>query len=296
MKLLVDGHNLIGAMPDIDLADPDDEWQLVQRLRGYAAARRVSVTVVFDSGPGPAPTWHLSGGGVEVRFAPPGMSADTVIVQLLRREKRPSEVTVVTNDQALASQVRSIGGQVRSASQFAAEISPPRPKPRPKPPPEKPRPSPHDPAFADLYRAFIEADKDAERFGEEMSLDLSVWEERLYGDNDELAAKAARWLGRFGGSAALSPLLDALGHRAPQVRAAALLALGELGNREAVPAVAERLAEDASGMVREAAAQALGRLGSLEAEQALQQALADPKAKVRKAAAASLAHLEARKL
>lgn len=295
MKLLVDGHNLIGAMPDIDLADPDDEWQLVQRLRSYAAAKRVPVTVVFDSGPGPAPTWHLSGGGVEVRFAPPGVPADTVLLQLLRRERQPSRVTVVTNDQALAGQVRSAGGQVRSATQFTAELSPPRPKPPPKPRPEKPHPSPRDPAFADLYRTFIEADKDLERFGEEMGLDFSVWEERLYGDNDELAAKAARWLGRFGGSEALSPLLDALGHRAPRVRAAALLALGELGDREAMPAVAERLAEDVSGMVREAAAQALGRLGGAAAEQALQEALADPKAKVRKAAAASLAQLQARK-
>ncbi|MCS6843289.1 MAG: NYN domain-containing protein [Caldilineales bacterium] len=295
MKLLVDGHNLIGAMPDIDLADPDDEWQLVQRLRSYAAAKHAAVTVVFDSGPGPAPTWHLSGGGVDVRFAPPGLSADAVIVQLLRREKHPSAVTVVTNDLALAGQVRSAGGQVRSATQFAAELSPPRPPPKPRQPPTKPQPTPRDPAFADLYRTFIEADKDLERFGEEVNLDPSIWEERLYGDNDELAAKAARWLGRFGGAAALNPLLDALGHRAAMVRAAALLALGELGNREAVPAVAERLAEDASSMVREAAAQALGSLGGLEAEQALQRALADPKAKVRKAAAASLAQLQARK-
>src|SRR5262245_8805655 len=36
MHLLVDGHNLIGQMPGLSLADPDDEAQLVLLLRGYA--------------------------------------------------------------------------------------------------------------------------------------------------------------------------------------------------------------------------------------------------------------------
>ncbi len=62
MILLIDGHNLIGAMPDIELADPDDEWQLVLRVRTYCAAKRVTATIVFDSGPGPAPTGKTGAG------------------------------------------------------------------------------------------------------------------------------------------------------------------------------------------------------------------------------------------
>ena len=57
MTLLIDGHNLIGAMPDIDLAQSDDEHQLVLRLRTYCGEGRRQVTVVFDSGWAP----HLHG-------------------------------------------------------------------------------------------------------------------------------------------------------------------------------------------------------------------------------------------
>jgi hypothetical protein len=34
MTLLIDGHNLIGAMPGIDLTDPDDEWSVLVCMSG----------------------------------------------------------------------------------------------------------------------------------------------------------------------------------------------------------------------------------------------------------------------
>ena len=120
--------------------------------------------------------------------------------------------------------------------------------------------------------------------------------DRLYGNDPADAARAAHWLGRFGGPAGLAPLLDALTHRQGQIRSAALLALAELGDRRAVPEIVERLASDDSAMVREAAAQALGRLGGAEAMKALEAALSDPKAKVRKSASASLEQLRAQRL
>lgn len=294
MTLLIDGHNLIGTglVPGVQLSDADDEWQLVQRLRSFAAVKRQSMTVVFDSGLGPPPQWQLSGGRVTVRFAPPGVEADAVIVQLLRASPQPGKVTVVTNDQGLASQVRSAGSQVRSATQFAAQLAPAK---IPLASPAEPLPDPRDPGFADIYRGFVESERGRARFGGEIDLDAAIWIERLYGDDLTEASRAARWLGRYGGAAGLDALLDALSHRAGQVRAAALLALADLGDRRAIPAIAARLAQDESSMVREAAAQALGSLGGAAAIAALQAAQADPKAKVRKAASASLAQVQARR-
>ena len=292
MTLLIDGHNLIGAMPGIDLTDPDDEWQLVQRLRPYAAAKRQAMTVVFDSGVGPPPSWRLSDERVTVRFAPPNVEADAIILRLVRANAQPDKVTVITNDQGLAGQVRSAGGQVRSATQFAAQLAPTKPKTAPSP---EPRPDPQAPGFVDIYQDFMASEKDQVRFGGEIDLDRATWIERLYGDDLAEAARAARWLGRYGGAAGREPLLDALSHRAGQVRAAALLALADLGAHAAIPAMAARLAQDESSMVREAAAQALGVLGGSVAAAALHAALADPKAKVRKAAAASLTQVQARR-
>ncbi len=251
MPLLIDGHNLIGAMPDIDLAQADDEHQLVLRLRMYCADGRRQVTVVFDSGPGPAPLWNLSGGGVTVRFAPPGVQADQVIVRMVEKSETPTQITVVTNDRGLAGLVRAAGGQVRSATQFALTLTRPAAHPR-SALAEHPegtdrgqseQKTPGDPAFADIYAGFAEVDKDAVRFGADIDLDVSAWIERLYGNDPADAARAAHWLGRFGGPAGLAPLLDALTHRQGQARSAALLALAELGDRRAVPEIAKRTRE-----------------------------------------------------
>ena len=294
MTLIIDGHNLIrtGLVPGVQLGDADDEWQLTVRLRSYTVARKLTLTVVFDSGGGAGASSNLSGSGVQAQFAPPGVEADAVILQLLRSSKQPATFTVVTDDRKLAGLVRAEGGQVRSARAFARELAPAR---RPATGDHEPDVNPKDPAFADIYAGFAEVDKDALRFGGDISLDADAWIERLYGSDVQEASRAAHWLGRFGGVDALEPLLDALTHRSATVRAAALLALADLGDRRAAVQIAERLAEDASSLVREAAAQALGRLGGAGAEPALQAALNDPKNKVRKTAAASLQQLEARR-
>lgn len=293
MSLIIDGHNLIGTgqVSGVQLGDADDEWQLVQRLRAYASAKKTKLTVVFDSGPGATPAHNLSSGNVQVRFASPGVEADAVILQLLRDGRTPATISVVTNDRALAGMVKAAGGQVRSATAFARELTPRR---DPAPAPDLVVVDPKDPAFADIYAGFAAADKDAARFGDEITLAADQWVERLYGSDVDEASRAAHWLGRFGGADALEPLLDALTHRSATVRAAALLALADLGNRQAVPQITERLSKDASSLVRAAAAQSLGRLGGPQAERALNAALADPKNKVRKAATASLLQLQAR--
>ncbi len=297
MTLIIDGHNLIGTglVSGIQLGDADDEWQLAQRLRIYAAARKTPLTVVFDSGTGPgspSSASKFSGSGLQVRFAPSGVEADAVILQMLRASQQPAKVMVVTDDRTLAGLVRAAGGQVRSAKTFARDLAPTR---RPAAGEQDLVVDPKDPGFADIYAGFAAVDKDAVRFGGEVALDGEAWIERLYGSDVLEASRAAHWLGRFGGVDALEPLLDALTHRSATVRAAALLGLADLGDRRAVPMVGERLAEDASSLAREAAAQALGRLGGAQAERALNAALNDPKNKVRKAAAASLEQIQARR-
>jgi HEAT repeat protein len=79
------------------------------------------------------------------------------------------------------------------------------------------------------------------------------------------------------------------------VRAAALLALGDLGDRRALPALCDRLENDGASLARQAAAQSLGRIGDRSVEAALETAVrADPKNKVRKAAREALAQIRAR--
>lgn len=107
MIYVIDGHNLIGKMPNIDLADPDDEEKLVLRLQNWARGdRKRRVVLYFDSGPfgGIAP--HLTGLGVQVHFTKIGQTADEVIIQKLRKVKNPQEYTLVTSDREIIAVAR----------------------------------------------------------------------------------------------------------------------------------------------------------------------------------------------
>jgi len=133
VPLLIDGHNLIGSgqLPGISLADENDELKLVRLLRRYRSRVRSDITVVFDGGVPGGRSRGLSGGGVEVVFAPSRKQcADDVIAARVRRAANPRGITVVTSDHNLADTVRSHGAGVVPSAEFADRLLAPLPSPQ----------------------------------------------------------------------------------------------------------------------------------------------------------------------
>jgi uncharacterized protein len=126
MPLLIDGHNLIGRLPDLDLGDPDDEAKLTARLRAYCARTGKRVTVVFDRGLPGGRSHELSGGGVEVVFAAAGGTADGILRARIRRARNPRGLIVVTSDREVIAVARARGARVARSEEFAARLSAPR--------------------------------------------------------------------------------------------------------------------------------------------------------------------------
>ncbi len=298
MSIIIDGHNLIGVLPDIELGEPGDELRLLERLRGYRLRNASSPLIVFfDSGDLPVAGQDPSTPGLQVRFSDRGASADDAIIAFLQSRAQPGQYAVVTNDRDLQYRARAAGASVIPAAVFAARLALPRHR---TPPPVAQGPDPHDPAFADIYTGFVEAERNAARFGTVEGVDaadIAAWTEQLYGEDSDTAQRAARWLGQFGGEQSLAPLRDALTHSDARIRAAALLALADLGMTAAVPDLCRHLAGDAASMAREAAAQGLARIGDRSAEDSLERAVkSDPKGKVRRAAAEALRQIRARRV
>jgi predicted RNA-binding protein with PIN domain len=122
MPILIDGHNLIGQMRNISLADPDDEAQLVMLLRRYATKKRGrKVIVIFDGGVYGHPD-NLNGYGVEARFAKSPSDADSELIRRIRAVRRRDEWQVVSSDNAVAGAARAHGVPVMSAQEFARRL------------------------------------------------------------------------------------------------------------------------------------------------------------------------------
>jgi predicted RNA-binding protein with PIN domain len=126
MPFLIDGHNLIGRLPDLSLDDPDDEAKLVAHLRAYCARTGRRATVAFDHGLPGGRSRELSGGRVEVVFASTGRTADGILRERIRRARDPRGLTVVTSDREVIAAARARGARVTRSEEFAAQLSAPR--------------------------------------------------------------------------------------------------------------------------------------------------------------------------
>jgi predicted RNA-binding protein with PIN domain len=125
MAILIDGHNLIGKMPDLRLDDPVDEEKLMARLRAYRAHSGKHLVVYFDPGITYQSPARRSKGGISIRQAGTGQYADDLIIRDISRHHNPSELTVVTSDHAIQQVARQYGARVVDSSTFAAELSRP---------------------------------------------------------------------------------------------------------------------------------------------------------------------------
>lgn len=132
MTYLIDGHNLIARLPNLSLADPHDEIELIRLLARWRWRHRdVPVTVVFD--PGDLPAYgarrRRRQSGITVRYAPFNSDADTVLKHLIQASRRPAQLTVVSSDREVRSAARRAGANTLSAEEFAGELTaPPEPE------------------------------------------------------------------------------------------------------------------------------------------------------------------------
>lgn len=129
MAYLIDGHNLIGQLPDISLSDPNDEAKLVLKLKGFAARTRKRVIVVFDNGV-PAGKSHLGNSVVEVLFASPGTTADAIMQARIRTAPDPMMWVVVSGDNEVLAAARERKMRAIKSAEFVPELNPPKPPPK----------------------------------------------------------------------------------------------------------------------------------------------------------------------
>jgi hypothetical protein len=123
MPFLIDGHNVISALPDIELSDPHDEVKLVLKLRGWAARKRRKATIVFDGGLPGGYSRTLSGGGLEVVFAARRhTNADRIIQERLRHLPDAGNWTVVSSDHEVRDAARRAGARTLTAQAFVKRL------------------------------------------------------------------------------------------------------------------------------------------------------------------------------
>jgi len=120
---IIDGHNLIAALPDIDLSDLDDEMKLTKLLQGFCSRTKRRATIYFDRGvPGGEPS--IKSGMVTVRFVRlPRTADDAIRAHLLKLGKEAPNWTIISSDREVRSGASRAGASVLHSDEFAQMIS-----------------------------------------------------------------------------------------------------------------------------------------------------------------------------
>lgn len=122
MPLIIDGHNLIAKLPKLDLAEADDERQLIELLQEYCRLKRKQAEVYFDRGAAGQPRARLFG-NVACYFARQGNTADQAIRARLRRLSGAARNwDVVSSDREVQAAARAARARVISSEDFAEQL------------------------------------------------------------------------------------------------------------------------------------------------------------------------------
>ena len=122
LPYLIDGHNLIAALPNLALQDPDDERELIENMEAFCRLNRQRAILFFDRGHvASRPFRH--GAWLQIRFVRSPKTADDAIrVELEHIGREAPNWTVVSSDREVQAAARQAGAKILSSPNFIRQL------------------------------------------------------------------------------------------------------------------------------------------------------------------------------
>jgi len=123
MATIIDGNNFLGFAFPGQIRDPENRLTLVRKLLAYCHFTRSRIILVFD-GRVAEEIFTLTRGEPKFRVVHPAEdeSADSVIVDLIDKQKDRSRLRIVSNDRAIRDYAREAGAESLACKEFAGEL------------------------------------------------------------------------------------------------------------------------------------------------------------------------------
>jgi predicted RNA-binding protein with PIN domain len=122
--LVIDGYNVIHAIPELEEM-LDESLQaaragLAQFASGLKGSRKdvERVYIVFDGKGEEGDEEESAGDGVTALYTKKGKDADSKIMELIKDAKNPSDITVISNDNFVYNNTRSLGARVKTVKEL----------------------------------------------------------------------------------------------------------------------------------------------------------------------------------
>lgn len=122
MPYIIDGDNLIGSSPDINLDDPQARPKLLQIVKRFQENKNYNVIIVFDGGPEAGVHREELTTKLSLRHPRDGDTADDEIKQILRGFNYFKDVVLVTSDRELKDFAKKKGAKTINSIEFYFEL------------------------------------------------------------------------------------------------------------------------------------------------------------------------------
>lgn len=127
-KIIIDGYNLIHAHPELKKKIEREAEKVREILIGvlaeYIRTRKEKLILVFDSAERGVVYKSPRPSRLQVRFSKPGLSADQMIVRMMKSEPQPQKLTVVSSDyKDIGVVANSLGVELLSSETFWRRVS-----------------------------------------------------------------------------------------------------------------------------------------------------------------------------
>jgi len=123
MPYLIDGNNLIGYLPSLEIRSDESRHELISRLLVFQKVKNTRVVVVFDGPPDPDLTEEdFKGIPFFIHYPDFGQNADSVIKKIISKETDLRRFFVVSSDREILFFAKSKGAKTLNCPEFNKQL------------------------------------------------------------------------------------------------------------------------------------------------------------------------------
>lgn len=119
--IIIDGHNLIGAMKNLNLNDPNAKEKLLKILDKYQKILNCKIIVVFDC----KTNYSYELGryeNIDIYYPSVNESADDIIKHLIDKKRNRYEISIISSDNEIKNYAKKMRVSNQSSNSFIKEI------------------------------------------------------------------------------------------------------------------------------------------------------------------------------
>lgn len=139
-KYIIDGYNLLKSSAfnvPLNLSLEDQRNHLIRMVKSFSQSEQCEVLIIFDNSLSFTTNRNIGSGRIRIKFTKASMEADDLIKKIIRNEKNPARLIIVSSDRAIQYTAKDHGATSLSSEDYYRIV-------------EKREPPAHDTEISDI--------------------------------------------------------------------------------------------------------------------------------------------------